>query len=492
MELRRTVYALLIVLAAAAAAGRILAAGRVYEPWLSRDERNPDDRRSLWPRARPAPMPTFSSNDRSRWATVRALVDEGTYAIGRRDPSAPGGVNQYGDRGIIFEDGYESVDKALHPQRQIFYSTKPPLLTTMIAGEYWLLKHDFGWTMKDNIWEVVDAVLFTFNWLPMIVYLALLARLVERYGRTDWGRLYVLAAACFGTLLTPFLITVNNHTPAAFAALFALYPALDIWNGRKGGVWQFVLAGFFAGFTACMELPAAAFAAGLFCLLWLRAPRPTLSYALPAALVPVAAFFLTNYIAVGMWEPVYSKVHTPWYEYEGSHWRVPPGTVKPGIDFANEPKSVYAFHLLLGHHGLFSLTPIFLLSVAGFIPTGRRLRASNDEDAENTAKPTGGGPWALVAPLTAFLSVIVVSFYIFKTNNYGGWSCGPRWLIWLTPLWLLTMFPVSDRLAAWRAGRVLAYVLLAFSVLSAAYPVVNPWRMPWIYNFMEAHGWIKY
>ena len=32
-------------------------------------------------------MPTFGSNDRSRWATVRALVDEGTFVIGRRDPS---------------------------------------------------------------------------------------------------------------------------------------------------------------------------------------------------------------------------------------------------------------------------------------------------------------------------------------------------------------------------------------------------------------------
>ncbi len=32
-------------------------------------------------------MPTFGSNDRSRWATVRALVDNGTYEIGYRDPN---------------------------------------------------------------------------------------------------------------------------------------------------------------------------------------------------------------------------------------------------------------------------------------------------------------------------------------------------------------------------------------------------------------------
>ena len=33
-------------------------------------------------------MPTFSSNDRSRWATIRALVHDHTYAVGERDPNA--------------------------------------------------------------------------------------------------------------------------------------------------------------------------------------------------------------------------------------------------------------------------------------------------------------------------------------------------------------------------------------------------------------------
>src|SRR6266852_3172863 len=230
----RSIPTLLITIAAAAAAGRIMATGRVYEPWLFRDEGNSEDRRSAWPKTRPAPMPTFSSNDRSRWATVRALVDEGTYVIGRRDPATPGGVNQYGDRGIIFDNGYESVVKVLDPETKLFYSSKPPLLTTLVAGEYWLLKHSLGWTMTEDVFLVVDTVLFTFNWLPFVIYLILLSRLLERYGATDWGKTYVMAAAGFGTLLTPFLISLNNHTIAACCTLFALYPALTIWTERKG------------------------------------------------------------------------------------------------------------------------------------------------------------------------------------------------------------------------------------------------------------------
>lgn len=488
----RSIYSLLITIAAAAAAGRIMAAGLVYEPWLFREENNSEDQRRIWPKSRPAPMPTFSSNDRSRWATVRALVDEGTYVIGRRDAAAADEDNQYGDHGIIFEDGYQSVDKVLDPQTQIFYSSKPPLLATLAAGEYWLLKRAFGWTMTENPFLIVDTVLFTFNWLPFVVYLIVLARLVERYGLTEWGKMFVLAAACFGTLLTPFLITLNNHTLGACSTLFAIGPALAIWSKKEGSIGQFLLSGFFAGFTASIELPGTAFAAGLLFFLFLRVPQRTLMVALPAALLPVTAFFTTNHLAVGEWMPIYSKFGTEWYEYDGSHWKVPEGTVKPGIDFLNEPKRVYALHLLVGHHGLVSLTPIFLLTLPGFL-VGRRKRPSlSDAEAWSGDWATARALPVFLPLLTAVLTIIVIAFYIKTTNNYGGWTSGPRWLIWLTPLWLLTMLPVVDRLAAWRIGRAFAYLLLAVSVLSATYPAVNPWRHPWIYNLLEARGWLQY
>ena len=48
------------------------------------------------------------------------------------------------------------------------------------------------------------------------------------------------------------------------------------------------LAGLTAGFTACTELPATAFAAGLGVYLLWRWPARTLAFFVPAALVPVA------------------------------------------------------------------------------------------------------------------------------------------------------------------------------------------------------------
>jgi hypothetical protein len=230
------VYPLLITVAVSAIAGRILSANLVYEPNISRNENEPPDGRRLWPKSRPEPMPTFSSNDRSRWATIRALVDDGTYVIGRRDPSLASPKNKYGDTGIVFEDGWGSIDKVMRPETSEFYSSKPPLLPTLVAGEYWLLKHVFGWSIVSDRWLVIRTILFTVNALPFLLYLVLLTRLLERLGMTDWGRLFVFSAGCFGTFLTTFAITLNNHTIAACTALFAIYPALRIWESASKSI----------------------------------------------------------------------------------------------------------------------------------------------------------------------------------------------------------------------------------------------------------------
>ena len=87
---------------------------------------------------------------------------------------------------------------------------------------------------------------------------------------------------------------------------------------------------------------------------------------------------------------------------------------------------------------------------------------------------------------------MVVGFYLCKSDNYGGFTNGLRWLMWLTPIWLTCLLPLADRLATSKAGRWLAGVLLALSIFSVSYQLWSPWRHPWIYNWMEARGWIAY
>src|SRR5205085_1222428 len=158
----------------------------------------------------------------------------------------------------------------------------------------------------------------------------------------------------------------------------------------------------------------------------------------------------------------YSQTQSEWYQYEGSHWRVNPGQPKYGIDWARkngETPAVYAVNVLVGHHGWFSLTPIWVVAGAAMSAGAIRLRS-------DPINPQAGLPW-FVAPMGLALSIIVIAFYLYESNNYGGWTQGLRWLMWLTPIWLTCLLPAADWLTPRRWGRGIAYVLLALSVLSA-------------------------
>jgi len=481
-SLRRFVYAILLVVTASISTARIIGVELVYEPSITVRS---------WPKERPEKMPTFSSNDRSRWATIRALIENGTFVVGKREnlplDGAAAVVGQagamppktYRDVGIAFENGYGSVDYVMNPETKEFFSSKPPLFTVIAAGEYWLLNKAFGWTLTNSRdrWPIVCTILITFNVLPLIVFLLLLAKLLEEYGTTDWGRLFVYTAACFGTFLTTFSVTLNNHTPAACCTMFAVYPLLrgrSIDNNSPFTVGELLVSGFFAGLTLTFDLPAAAFTA-VVGLIVLQKSQFRVLWFLIAAAIPIGALMATNYLAIGEIKPAYGKFGGPWYEYDGSHWlkeKLDPNV--KGIDFIHEPKEIYALHMLVGHHGLFSLTPIWLFALIGmlFAPTVRELRRLN--------------------VMTFIVTAVVIAFYVWQTNNYGGWTSGPRWQFWLTPLFLLAMIPVADFLGRSRAGRSWAYLFLAASVFSAVYPVWNPWRHPWIYQLCEYMGWLSY
>jgi hypothetical protein len=495
-ELRRWAYLLLMVASVSVVTARIAHVELVFEPSGFRNDGEPwsATQPRIWPKERPNPMPTFSSNDRSRWCTIRNLVDEGKWDIGERTIPDPNQPDVYKDTGVVFEDGWKSIDLVLHPESHKFYSSKPPLLTFVAVGEYWLLKHGFGWSITERPNHVVKTVLITFNVLPLIVYLLLFQRLLERHGTNELGQLFVFTAACFGTFVTTFATTLNNHTLAACTTLAAIYPFLNQetapgsrWLHSSPSTGAIALSGFMAGLSACLELPALAFAAMLLGVAVLRSPVRGLLFLFAAAL-PILFQIWLNHHALGIWEPVYQKFGGEWYEYPGSHWKLISGQVKNGIDWAwlRESHSTYVFHTLIGHHGIFSLSPIWILSFIGmFVGTfGYFFRRGARADSD------------FIFPLTLVVSLVVIGFYLFVVNrrndNYGGWTSGLRWLFWLTPLWLLTMLPAADWLCRRRWGRAVAAICLAVSVFSASYPVWNPWRHPWLYDLFQAQGWIPY
>ena len=519
LRLRKTIYVLLAVTALGAACGRILQV-----------------------RAGTGESPMLSANDRSRWCTIAALVNEGTYAIDslieRRHPETK-------------RRHWYSIDMVRHRAadgKEHAYSSKPPLLPTLLAGEYWLIKNTLGLDIVEHPFYVMRAMLLITNGLLLVLYFWLMAGVIERLGMTDWGRIVAFAIVTCGTLVTTYAVTLSNHLPAAVAVLAAV--VLGERVRREAGVKlsTSVFAGLAAGFAVANELPALSLLALLGGWIWWQtSARTFVGYAGGCLLVAVA-FFGTNYAAHGTWKPAYAHRHDGdvivevgeeerdsviggvvpselvrkladeavpisddatisrtatngrlmlwdeanqrrlalivqeesvqvrawgnWYDYPKSYWLNP-----QGVDRGEASRLVYATHMLVGHHGVFSLTPVWLFSVLGAFMC---LRTA----------PRDYWFWGAAC---ACLTLVCMAFYVarpLQDRNYGGVNCGFRWLIWLVPIWTISLLPVLDKIASKGWWKTLAYCALLVSVISASYAAMNPWSHPWIFDFWTFLGWL--
>ncbi|KKK56792.1 hypothetical protein LCGC14_3060960, partial [marine sediment metagenome] len=238
-QLRRSVYLLLIFLGVGTLLGRILAVDSVDKVALenyrlAKVQQKLDAKRASlqqkglqggalegamarfaeregvwrWAKLR---RPFLSANDRSRWCTLRALVEDDLRVEGY----------PYSIDNVVDQPTWDTIDMVKHDGH--LFSSKPPLFPTMLAGEYWLIHRLSGMTLGTHPYWVGRFMLITVNGTLLLIFFVLLARLVERFGTTDWGRMFVMSAGVFGTFLTTFSVTINNHLPAATAAMVAIY-----------------------------------------------------------------------------------------------------------------------------------------------------------------------------------------------------------------------------------------------------------------------------
>ena len=410
--------------------------------------------------------PLQSANDRSRWCTIWSLVERGTYQIDEIDSVAR----------------WSTIDKVRHRENDQepyhFYSSKPPLFPTMVAGLYWFEKQTLGYTLLEDTATVTRLILLLVNALPMVLALFALRRSLQLIEVSDTTRWLLLVAAGFGSMLNPFLTTLNNHTPAAVCLLFSLTAIIRLKSCPTPQGKDFAFVGAFAALTCCFELPAALFGLLSFFVVVAIDWKATAKYYVPAAIIPLAAFFITNWICTGGIKPFYTYYGTEKYEY--IHEGVPSYWMNPqGIDANTESTPVYLFHCTLGHHGILSLTPVFLLTIAGWIAVLKSRRAS----ATRVVNLLGIG-----------ISCVVLIFYLTRTQNYnyGGNSSALRWMLWLTPFWWFGMLPIMERISRSKAGIALIVLLLVPSIYSPAYSLRKPWRPGWLFEKMEAAGWIDY
>lgn len=414
--------------------------------------------------------PFLSANDRSRWLTMRSLVERGSFTI----------------EDLVVEPGWDTIDAVVHEDAdgvRHLYSSKPPLLPVLLAGPYWVATKLTGWTLADHPFELGRALMMLYGILPLAVTILFTHGLVERVGQTDWGRFYGMLLICFGTFLTTFSVVLTNHLPAAACVAISAWGCWRICVERERSLGLTAATALAAGLAATFDLPALAWTAFVtVALLWCDTRRTVLAAA-PALLLVAAASVGANYAAHGTIEPAYAhrRGEDSWYDYTyelpngrviESYWRSP-----SGVDRGEPSAGLYAWHSLLGHHGIFSLTPAWLL-----VPCGLAMlvaRSSTDR--------------RLAALGVAAISVTVITFYLTRSpgdRNYGGVCSGFRWVFWLAPLWATAVVPAADAVSRSRSGRAIAATLLGLSALSVAYPTWNPWIHPWIFEWMGHAGWL--
>lgn len=484
--------------------------------------------------------PFHSANDRSRWCGVTALGNYGRYEIDD----------------IITRKGWNSIDKVRHRGRdgkQHYYSSKPPLLVAMHASVYGAVRLVTGLNIVTYPFSAVRIVLMLVNWLPLAVCWWMWGRYWQRQAIGWWAFTMVLLLMTWGTFVSTFANTLNNHLPGALAAGVSLWSLLRIVEAGRATTGNFILAAFAAAMCAVCELPALAWTAATVALLVQVDLRKTI-IGIGIGMVPLAiAFAIMNYWAHGDLRPPYahravgelvSKIDLPasaitsplerltdaklpifaairasgsaladsaeikttrtpgvhevwdevnqfrfalvldeqqvdihhwddWYDYPDSYWYP---DRKKGVDLGEPSRAMYLFHTTFGHHGLFSLTPMWLFLPVGIIAIWQ---------------VAGGSWWQRIWDLRVQVMLAIVAtslvcftFYMLRPledRNYGGVNCGFRWMHWFAPLWCwlvgrgLMMFP--KRFGFWH---VVAMLALAVSIYSACVPWNNPWTSPWL------------
>ena len=368
-----------------------------------------------------------SANDRSRLATIESLVERGTFAI---DDSTFKGT----------------VDKIFVEDR--FYSSKPPVLPVLGAGVYYILYHGFHLSIEHPL-TYYCLTLFLVG-VPATLLLVFFYKSLAFTDLNLGDRWIVTYALGFGTLIFSYSVVLNNHTVAAFFLYLGFYFWLQIKHRPVNRTKYLFVAGFCTAFATVIDIPSGLFLVLFYFLFRMQTKSVASAYVL-GAVGPLVLHTILNIAIVGDILP--AQLHPDLYHYPNSPWNDP-----KGIDALREPKYIYAFHALIGNHGLLLFTPTLVFALIMLVRIVRNR----------------SHPFWREAIVTVMGCSVIILFYIIRTSSYGGTAFGFRWFIPFTPLlFFFTGFFLAE--AKSRSATIMFYILLIPSVSLATIGARNPW-----------------
>ncbi len=403
-------------------------------------------------------------NDRSRLATVEAVVDYHTLAIDDAVYGPPGSVHAPLDRWPFFFDpdlsnaakhGTDMKDKVRIDGH--FYSDKPMLPAVLLAGPYWVAQQVFGLRARERPDVFAYLMTLLMSGTSYLVAVAAVARTGRLLGLAPRLNLALTASFAFATVAAAYTRHLNGHEPLlAVAALVFMLLADFPRDPAAPTPWgKLVLLGLLNGFGYAVEQPTGGLLlAGTGLVLLVRRPRLSTALLYGVAVLPCAAGHQAiNYALAGSFRPL--NQNPEYFKYDGAFFG--PESMTGVWNHENFGWFLwYAARLIYSERGFLPVNvPLFLLA-PGVVILLRRVRAERPEMWLALLWPAG--VWLVFAALS---------------TNYAGGSCGIRWFVpFLAAGYYLLAMLLRERPS-------LAPDFLLLSACGAVLAVETWWKGPW-------------
>lgn len=371
-----------------------------------------------------------SWNDASRMATIESLVDFHSFII---------------DNSSFFK---QTFDKYLYQNH--FYSDKPPILALYSSVFYLFLKNVFHFSFashpKLTYYFLTVLVIGVISSLGLVCFYEILKIFKIE---SNWINLILLIAGT-GTLVLPYSIVFNNHVVSGSLLLFSFYYLLKRQKDTKNAA----ISGFFISLAGSIDITMFLLIPLYFILLINKSFRAKIAFILSCLPITLTYLWLNIYTSGSIIPPA---MNASLWNYPGSFFGENNLSGLVGHDASD--LTSYAFNMLVGSRGFISYNPILLLSIYGWIKMVFQPNFKYKKE------------YLFIA--TACIAFLL--FYIFRTNNYSGYSYGVRWFASIVLLALIPIAHVAEEVRSSKLGKVIFVAIASISIFISFIGLVAPW-----------------
>jgi len=371
-------------------------------------------------------------NDYSRLATVESIIERNTFVL---------------DNSSIMPN----VDKVYINGN--FYSDKPPMLSILASGVYFIMKNLFNisFSSQPKLAYYLITLLFigVLSSLTIVFFYKSLKyiKIDEKY------KLILSFTLLLATLILPYSLVFNNHIVAASLLFISFYFLLKL-KFEKEEAKYFLISGLCASLASTIDLVSGGIFLIIFTIYLLRLKNKLKYLFFLGVVLPITLHLIINISITG--DIIPANLHPEYFDYPGSQFNEE--NLSGFINHQSiKDMFVYGFNMLLGKDGIFLYNPLLLLSL---------LIIFNIINKKHIF-------WKEAVSITLG-TVIILGYYIIFSNNYGGRAYGIRWFITFIPL--LFYFCSFIFTKKFRRYIPFFYILLPISLVFSLFGVIDPWE----------------